>query len=313
MGNRLKGKSAVVTGAGRGIGREIALALATEGADILVNDLGTGRDGGGSSLGPADQVVAEIKKMGRNAVANHESVADYDAAGRIIQACVDAFGKIDILCNIAGILRERMLVNMSPEEWDAVLKVHLYGTFNTTRHACVLMKEQRGGRIVNTTSDAGLGGGVGQSNYSAAKAGIVGFTKAIAREMGKYGVTCNAICPLAATRMVLDEGVKAGVQKRFEAGLISKDRMDEMLNIAGPEYVPPIAVYLATDMAAQINGQIFGCSGGRVALYSEVVETKGIYKDFRKHGAWTIDELIDLVPKTLAAGLENPAPPQTGR
>jgi len=309
MGNRLEGKNAVVTGAGRGIGREIALALADEGAKVIVNDPGVGRDGSGPTQAPADEVVAEIKKQGGEAVANYESVADYAAAGRIIQGCVDSFGKLDILCNVAGILRERMLFNMSPEGWDAVLKVHLYGTFNCTRHACALMREQRSGRIINTTSDAWRGT-VGQSNYGAAKAGIVGFTRAVAREMGRYGVTCNAICPVAATRMTLDEGVKEGMRKRYEAGIISKERLDEMLNIPGPEYVPPVAVYLATDLAANINGQVIGCGGGRVALYCEPVEIKGIYKDFRKDGVWTLDELIDLIPKTLAAGLVNPAPPQ---
>ncbi len=309
MGNRLEGKIAVVTGAGRGIGREIALALAAEGAKVIVNDPGVERSGGGEDSAPANEVVAEIEKTGGDAVANYESVADYDAAGRIIGACIESFGKLDILCNVAGILRERMVFNMSPEDWDAVIKVHLYGTFNCTRHACVLMREQRSGRIINATSDAWRGT-VGQSNYASAKAGIVGFTRAVAREMGRYGVTCNAFAPGAATRMILTEEAVQGVKKRYEEGAITKERLDDFLNAPGPEYIPPIVVYLALDQAANMNGQVLGCEGGRVALYSEPVEAKGIYKNSRKDGPWTLEELIDLVPKTLAAGLVNPAPPQ---
>ncbi|MFQ5827378.1 MAG: SDR family NAD(P)-dependent oxidoreductase [Dehalococcoidia bacterium] len=307
MGDRLKGRNAVVTGAGRGIGREIALALAREGAKVVVNDLGGTVAGTEGTATPADEVVAEIKKLGVDAVANYESVADFAAAERMIRACVDNFGRIDILVNVAGILRDRMLFNMSEEEWDAVLAVHLKGTFNTTRHASRLMREQRYGRIINTTSDAWRGT-VGHANYGAAKGGIVSFSYAVAREMGRYGVTCNVICPMAATRMTLSDEVKEGFKKRLEAGLVTQERYDEIMSIPPPEFVPPIAVYLATDHAADINGAVLGCGGGRVALYSEPIEIRGIYKDHQKEGPWSLDELISLVPKTLLVGYANPAP-----
>lgn len=170
MGNRLEGKNAVVTGGGRGIGRELALALAAEGAKVVVNDAGMERDGGGGSASPADEVVQLTRDGGGVAVASYESVADHAAADRIIKACVDNFGRIDILCNLAGIARERMVFNLPEEDWDAVIAVHLKGTFNCTKHACILMREQKGGRIINTTSEAWRGT-VGQSNYGAAKGG----------------------------------------------------------------------------------------------------------------------------------------------
>ncbi len=307
MGDGLKGRNAVVTGAGRGIGREIALALGREGANVLVNDLGASITGTEAAATPADEVVAEIKKMGVSAAANYESVTDFDAAERIIKACVDNFGRIDILVNVAGILRDRMLFNMSEEEWDAVIAVHLKGTFNTTRHASRLMREQKWGRIINTTSDAWRGT-VGHANYGAAKGGIVSFSYAVAREMGRYGVTCNVICPIAATRMTLSDEVKEGFKKRLDAGLVTKERYDEIMSIPPPEFVPPVAVYLASDHAVDINGAVLGCGGGRVALYSEPVEIRGIYKDHQKDGPWTMDELKDLVPKTLLTGYVNPAP-----
>ena len=307
MGDRLKGRSAIVTGAGRGIGREIALALAREGAKVVVNDLGTGRDGRGVEHGPADEVVAEMKKFGGQGVANYDNVAEFPAGERIVRSALDHFGRLDILVNVAGVLRERMVFNMPEEDWDTVLKVHLYGTFNCTRHAAVVMRNQRYGRIINTTSDAWRGT-VGQANYGAAKAGIVGFTRAVAREMGRYGITCNAIAPIAATRMTLNEEVKAGFRKRLEAGLITRERYEDLMDMPGPELVPPVVVYLASDYGANINGSVLGCGGGRVALYSEPVEVRGIYKDHKKGGPWTLDELISLIPKTLLVGYVNPAP-----
>ncbi len=187
---------------------------------------------------------------------------------------------------------------MSEEEWDAVIAVHLKGTFNCTKHACIRMREQKSGRIINTTSEAWRGT-VGQSNYSAAKGGIVSFTKSVAREMGKYGVTCNAISPAAATRMTLTEEVKAGYQKRYEAGLITKEQLDLMLNIPGPEFIPPIVLYLCTDEAGYINGKVFGCSGGLVTIYSDPEPIRTIQKDHQKEGPWKLEELMKLVPKEL--------------
>lgn len=307
MSEKLKGKSGVITGAGRGIGREIALAMASEGANVVVADPGVARDGSGSAMGPADEVVADIKKKGGTALANYSSVVDFRAAESIIKSCVDSFGRIDFLVNCAGILRERMIWNMSEEEWDAVIAVHLKGTFNCSRHACVFMREQKAGRIINLVSDAWRGT-VGQSNYGAAKGGIVSLTRAIAREMGRYGVTCNAMCPVAATRMTMTEEVKAGLKKRLEAGLISKEQYEGFANMGGPEYIPPLAIYLASDASANINGQVLHIERGRVAIYSEPVEIRAIYKS-EAGGTWTVDDLEEDVPKTLLTGYVNPAPP----
>lgn len=305
---RLTGKAAIVTGAGRGIGKEIALALAAEGASVVVVDPGVARDGSGTDLAPADEVVNEIKSKGGTAIPDHRSVADFTAAEAIIQNCVDTFGKVDILVNCAGVLRERMIWNMTEDDWDTVLTVHLKGTFNMCRHACGRMREQRYGRIINFASDAWRGT-VGQCNYGSAKGGIVSLTRAIAREMGRYGATANAVCPVAATRMTLDEGVKAGLKKRLEAGLITQDYYNMIMAMPGPEYVTPMTVYLATDAAANINGQVFHAEKGRVAIYSEPVEVRAIYKTV-EDGMFRLDELEDAVPRTLLTGYVNPAPAQ---
>src|SRR6186713_2757249 len=203
----LKGKAAVVTGAGRGIGRAVALLLAAEGASVVVNDPGVGRGGEKTEERPADDVVAEIRKAGGKAVANYDSVAEYLKAGLMIKQCVDEFGKIDILVNVAGNLRERMIWNMSEDDFDAVVTVHLKGHWNMCHHAIKYMRNDGFGRIINFSSDA-FKGSVGQCNYSASKAGIIGLTRSIARETVKFGITVNAICPSADTRMTLTEAVK---------------------------------------------------------------------------------------------------------
>jgi hypothetical protein len=306
MGDRLKGKAAVVTGAGRGIGAAIAEALAAEGASVVVNDPGVERDGAGGTGAAADAVVQRITKAGGVAAPNYDSVAKWDAAKNIIDTCVNKFGKIDILVNCAAILRDRMLYNMSEEEWDAVIAVHLKGTFNTTRHAAPYMRQQRWGRIINFTS-AGWLGNVGQANYSAAKGGIVSMTYTSALELGSRGITANAIAPGARTRLTMDPKVEEGIKKKFEAGLLSKEDYEKFVNMPGPEHVAPAVVFLCTDQAADINGQVLGAAGGSIFLYSKPQEIKTLFKS---QGIWTLDELVDQVPGTIAKGLVNPSPPK---
>jgi NAD(P)-dependent dehydrogenase (short-subunit alcohol dehydrogenase family) len=298
MAKKLEGKSAVVTGAGRGIGRAVAMELAAHGAKVVVCDLGGTRAGEGTDVGPAQQVVDEIKKLGGEAIPSTESVTDFAATERIIKSCADTFGRVDILVNCAGILRDRMVFNMSEEEWDSVIAVHLKGAFNMIRHASRFMREQKWGRIVSTTSDAWRGS-PGQPNYSAAKGGIVSLTRTAAGSLGKYGVTVNAIAPFASTRMTMDDEVKERFTKLYEAGMMTKDQFDELINMPGPEFVAPVVAYLCTDEAAMITGKVIGCGGGRVALYSDPVEIRGLYKDHIKDGAWAVEDLIKLVPKTL--------------
>jgi NAD(P)-dependent dehydrogenase (short-subunit alcohol dehydrogenase family) len=308
MGDRLKDKVAVVTGAGRGIGRAEALALAAEGAKLVVNDVGGASDGSGTDQTPAGEVCNEIKKMGGQAVPNYDSVATPEGGENIIKTAVDAFGRIDILVNNAGILRDRMLFNMTEEEWDLVIKVHLYGTFHCTRPASVYMRQQRWGRIINTSSISGLGN-MGQANYSAAKEGIVGFTRTVALDLGKYGVTCNAIRPNAATRMTVTPEMKAAFQKK--SGITDPVEFEKFFNqtfSSKPEHIPPIVVYLATEEAANINGRCFFINGTQIGFYQEPQIVAQINKD---EGSWSLDELIKLVPEKLTKGVVNPAPPQS--
>ena len=300
MGDRLKGKVAIVTGSGGGIGRGEALALASEGAKIVVNDLGGAVDGTGTSDAAANKVVEEIKAAGGEAVPNYDSVATTEGGENIVKTAIDAFGKLDILVNNAGILRDRMVFNMSPEEWDAVLKVHLYGHFNVSRPACVLFRQQRSGRIINTSSTSGLGNR-GQSNYAAAKEGIVGFTRTLALEMGRYGVTCNAIRPTAGTRMTVSDDMRQAAERAGRGA-----EFEKMMAAQNPDDIGPLIVWLASDDAANVNGRTFGIQTGRICLYSEPVPEKVETKE----GGYTIDELFDLMPKTLAAGLVNPSPPE---
>ncbi len=298
MGNRLQDRVAIVTGAGRGIGRGEALALASEGARVVVNDLGGAADGTGGETSPADEVVSQIADMGGRAVANYDSVARPEGGESIVKTAIDSFGRLDILVNNAGILRDRMVYNMTDEEWDSVIKVHLYGHFCATRAACVLFRQQRWGRIINTSSVAGLYATThGQANYGAAKEGIVGLTRKIARDMGRYGVTCNCIRPNAGTRLTLsDEMRKAWPQEVI-------DKLEQYR----PEDIAPLVVWLASEEAANVNGRTFYVETGRVALYSEPVMEKQLVKG----GAWTIDELFMFMPATLTGELVNPDPPQT--
>ncbi len=308
MGDLLKGKNAVVTGGGGGIGRATCLALAAEGANVLVADYGSSRGGEGTDRAPADKVVGEIRAKGGNAASFFGSVADFKAAADMIDSCVQNFGSIDILVNCAGILKERMVWNMTEEEWDSVIAVHLKGTFNCCRRAAGLMREQRYGRIVNLASDAWRGV-TGQSNYSAAKGGIVSFTRSIARELGRYGVTANAIAPLAGTRMTLTPEVIASAKKQYEMGIVSKEFYETAINMPGPEYIAPFVVYLVSDEAANINGRVFHITKGKIAIYHEPVEQYTVYKA-DADGMWTIEDLKKYVPSSLLVGYVNPAPPE---
>lgn len=296
MAKVLEGKVAVVTGAGRGIGRGEAIALAAAGAKVVVNDLGGAADGTGGDSSPASLVVKDIKAQGGEAVANYDSVADPDGAERIIQTAINNYGRIDILINNAGILRDRMVFNMTNEEWDIVQKVHMYGHFYCTRSACKFMRQQKWGRIVNTSSSAGLGETFGQANYGAAKEGIVGLTRQVARDMGRYGVTCNAIRPSAATRLTMTPELKEAWKKAGQNELI--DRL-EALN---PDDVAPLIVFLSTDAAANINGRTFAVGGGEISLYTEPIRERTIFKV----GRWTIEELLAIAPNTIGKDLVNP-------
>ena len=303
MTDKLKGRNAVVTGAGRGIGRALALLLAQEGANVVVNDPGVSVDGSGHDAGPADQVVQELRSAGGTAVANYDNVADPAGGESMIKQCVEAFGRIDILINVAGILRDRMIFNMTEEEWDAVIAVHLKGHYNTIRPASVLMRQQRYGRIVNFSSISGLRGSSGQANYGAAKAGIAGLTRVVARDLGRYGVTCNAIAPLAQTRMIAAIPETAR-QLRAQRGMAPNAAPEPMVEPT-PEHVAPMTVYLCTDEAWNINGKIFHVAGGQVSLAAEEAPLRQISKD----GKWQVEELVSLVPMHLMFGVENPAPP----
>jgi len=303
MGDRLKNRVAIVTGSGQGIGKAIAVALAKEGAKVVTNNRRPGTSGG-----DAETTAKEIKALGGEAMPFFGSISDFNEAQKLIQTALDNFSRVDILVNNAGADAPKMVWNMSEEDWDRCVDSFLKGSFNCIRHASGVMREQKWGRIINTTSTAWLGT-VGHCNYGAAKAGLVGLTRAVAREMGRYGVTCNAYAPTAATRFTLSEDIVAGFKKRYEAGLMTKERYEELTNPPGPETAAPFVVYLCTDEAANINGQVFDVTGGNIAIYSEPVKKKSIDKP---EGLWTVEELIELVPKVLLEGYVNPAPPQSG-
>jgi NAD(P)-dependent dehydrogenase (short-subunit alcohol dehydrogenase family) len=257
---RLDGRVAIVTGAGRGIGRSVALLLAREGAAVVVNDLGGALDGSGSDASPARQVVAEIGAAGGKAVANAADVSDHGAAQELVAAAVEEFGRLDVLVNVAGILRDRMVFSMTEPEWDDVIRVHLKGTFNTTKFAAAhwrsVREESAQNRLINFTSVSGLHGAPGQPNYAAAKMGIVGFTYSCAHALGKYGVTANVVSPGAATRMT--ESVPEARRRPVRAPAAERS----------PDNVAPVVAYLASERSGWINGRIVHASGYEVSLYS---------------------------------------------
>ena len=288
----LDGKVAIVTGAGRGIGRAVAIDLAAAGAKVLADDPGVAVDGTGTDASPVDETVAEIKKAGGEATATYESVATMEGGDKLIRQALDAFGRLDIVVTPHGILRDRMVFNMGEEEWDAVIQVHLKGTFALLKPAGALFRQQRSGRIITFTSGAGLSGNTGQANYSAAKGGIAGLTRTAALDLGKYGVTVNCIAPAALTRMTGGVSDEARA-KRQEMGLAQTDRTKSMLR--DPEDISPMVVYLASDDAWWINGHIFLCYGGTVGLYPIPEATKTIEKD----GRWTPEEIAQQIKPGL--------------
>ena len=309
MGNRLKGRVAIVTGAGRGIGRGVAHQLAEEGAAVVVNDFGGSLDGTGEDVGPADEVVNEIRAAGGQAVAHYGDISKFEDCAALAQTAVDEFGRLDILCHVAGILRDRMVFNMTEEEWDAVLAVHLKGAFNTVRNAVPAMLENGHGRILLFSSGSGLGSS-GQANYSAAKEGMVGFARSLARELGPYGITANAIYPGGATRMTASIPA-AAADIRAAAGITRTGRPatvaawpEDGPQPGDPENNAPTVTWLCTEAGGAVSGQVIGSSGWQASRYSFRQVTRSI----AKADHWTVDELSRTVPLQLVAGIVNPAP-----
>jgi NAD(P)-dependent dehydrogenase (short-subunit alcohol dehydrogenase family) len=290
----LDNRVAIVTGAGRGIGREIARCLAAEGASVVVNDVGASLAGEGAANDPAADVVAEIEGAGGKAVANGESVSDFEGAGRIVAQAVDTYGQIDILVNNAGIVRDKSLLKMDEQDYDAVIAVHQKGTFNMTRHAAPLMKEREYGRIVNITSSAGLRGNFGQTNYGAAKAAIMGMTFVWALELGRYGITVNAMAPAGFTRMT--ENLFGGKEVPPE--------QDPALNA-------PLVAFLASEGASYVNGQILGRTGFAYTLFQTPRQVASMWQE----GGWTPAQVSEHFHEILGQHLQSvgmPAHPLLG-
>jgi NAD(P)-dependent dehydrogenase (short-subunit alcohol dehydrogenase family) len=315
----LDGRVIALTGAGRGIGREVALLAASEGAKLVVNDAGVNPDGTGHDGGPADEVASEVKAAGGEAVANFADVSTMDGGESIIQQAVDEFGRLDGLVNLAAILRDRMVFNMTEEEWDTVVDVDLKGHFTTIKPASVIFRQQRYGRIINFSSVSGLQGNPGQANYGAAKAGVAGLSRVVARDLGRYGVTCNTIAPGAMTRLTLAVPADTA-KKRAAAGIggggggeaaVDEEEVKRQREAAiaerGPAQVAPMVVYLLLDEAWNINAQTFAVAGGHVGLLPQLYPP---LKNIFKEGTWSLDELRRVVPAQLMAGVENAAPPR---
>jgi NAD(P)-dependent dehydrogenase (short-subunit alcohol dehydrogenase family) len=283
----LKDKVVIVTGAGGGIGRDFALAMAAHGAKVVVNDVGASVSGEGKDAGPAQKVVAEIKARGGTAVANTDSVSEWESANRIVKTAIDAFGRIDAVVNNAGILRDRFFFNMSVEEWKAVIDVHLNGTFYVSRAAAAYFKSQGSGRYVNMTSTSGLIGNFGQANYAAAKLGIAGLSKSMALDMAKYNVTSNCIAPFAWSRMIGTIPAETPDQK----ARLEKLKKMETSKIA------PLAVYLASDASQGVTGQIFGVRANELFLFSQNRPLRSVH---RAEG-WTPETIAEQAIPAMKA------------
>ena len=300
MDNLLQGKVAIITGAGRGVGRGIARLMAAQGASVVVVDPGVNVDGSGFDQSIAQQVVTEIREAGGQAAPCAESVTSMAGGEKIVQTAMDNFGKLDIVVTCAGILRDRMVFNMSEQEWDDVIAVHLKGTFTVVKHASILFRQQRSGRIITFSSSSGLYGNSGQANYGAAKDGIAGFTRVVARDLGRYGVTANSIAPSANTRMigsVPEEALTLRSARGIAAGIAPALRGEA-------DDVAPFTAWLASDEAAHVNGHVFYVTGGLVALLNEPEPVKTMLKQ----GRWTVDEIARVFPATIGMELFNPAP-----
>ena len=300
MANLLQDKVAIVTGAGRGVGKGVAHQLAEEGAKVVGVDLGVNVDGTGANHSVAEQVANEIRESGGIAVACAESVATMAGGEKIIQTAIDSFEKLDVVVTCAGILRDRMVFNMSEEEWDDVIAVHLKGTFTIVKNACILFRQQRSGRVITFSSTSGLYGNSGQANYGAAKDGIAGFTRVVARDMGRYGVTANSISPSASTRMttsVPEEARRLRASRGITSGSSTTLRGE-------PEDIAPFVTWLASDESSHVNGHVFHVTAGLISLLNEPDPIKTIHKE----GRWTLEELAKVFPATLGLELHNPAP-----
>ena len=290
----LDNRVAIVTGAGRGIGAETAKLFAAEGAKVVVNDLGGNVDGSGADTGPADETVAAIRDAGGQAVANHASVSDYDASESIVKQALDEFGDLDIVVNTAGILRDRMVFNMSEAEWDAVIDVHLKGHFNLAKYASVHWRTERKGhyRLINFSSVSGIFGAPGQPNYAAAKMGIVGFTYSCANALGRYGATANAISPGASTRMT-----DTVPEERRREGYVEAD---EVTDIRSPANVAIPLVYIASEASDWLNGQIIGASGYDIQLFNK----PAVIRQMRGYERWTVEGAAQQMEEIFKPAVE---------